>query len=92
MRSNKPESYAGRSLATGRACYGRQVKRDDQTQRDTLVGWGLGVWLATRHRKKSLPPKMLTQLKPDHLMYDNISNPLRITARKFKEARGMYVQ
>ena len=84
VRSNEPESYAGRSLATDRACYGRQVKRDEQTQRDTLVGWGLGVWPATRHRKKSLPSKMLTQLKPDRLMYDNISNPLRITLRESK--------
>jgi hypothetical protein len=41
--SNDPESYAGGSVATGRASYVRQVKRDDPAKRDSLVlqvgGW-----------------------------------------------------
>jgi len=41
--SNYPESYAGSSMATGRASHATQVKVMTQTERDTLVpqvgGW-----------------------------------------------------
>jgi hypothetical protein len=41
--SNDPESYAGSSIATGRASHARQVKVMTQTRQDTLVlqvqGW-----------------------------------------------------
>jgi len=35
--SNDPESYAGGSIATGRASHARQVKVMTQTKRDTLT-------------------------------------------------------
>jgi hypothetical protein len=35
--SNDPESYAGGSVATGRASHARQVKAKTLTRRDTLV-------------------------------------------------------
>ena len=37
MWSHDPESYAGGSVATGRATHARQVKGDVQTKSDTLV-------------------------------------------------------
>jgi hypothetical protein len=47
-QSNDPESYAGGSIATGRASHARQVKVMTQTKWDTLVlqvgGW---AWAAS---------------------------------------------
>jgi hypothetical protein len=47
--SNDPESYAGRSLATGRISRARQIKGDNPTNKgysDPLV-WGVSVGLTT---------------------------------------------
>ena len=47
--SNNPESYAGSSLATGRASRARQVKSDDPEKkgRPESPGWGVGVGLTS---------------------------------------------
>jgi len=43
--SNDPESYAGGSIATGRATHARQVKDDDPDKKEYPAppGWGW-VW------------------------------------------------
>jgi hypothetical protein len=42
--SNVPDSYAGGSVATGRAVHARQVKGDDRDKKGYpgLPGWGVG--------------------------------------------------
>ena len=47
--SNDPESYAGGSVATGRAFHARQVKGDDQDKKGYpgLPDWGLRVGLTS---------------------------------------------
>jgi hypothetical protein len=47
--SNDPESYAGGSVAIGRASHARQVKGDDPDKKGYPgpPGWGLGVGLTT---------------------------------------------
>ena len=54
--SNEPKSYAGGSLATGRASHARQVKGDDPDEKGYPgpPGWGLGVGLTTPHRINNL--------------------------------------
>jgi hypothetical protein len=49
-----PESYAGGSVATGRASDARQVKGDDPDQKGYPgpPGWGLDVGLTTASHKK----------------------------------------
>jgi hypothetical protein len=52
--SNAPESYAGGSIATGRATHAGQVEGDDpdyKTYRGP-PGWVLGERLTTSHGKK----------------------------------------
>jgi hypothetical protein len=51
--SNYSESYAGGSVATGRASFAGQVKGDDPDQKGypDPPGWGLGVRLTTSHCK-----------------------------------------
>jgi hypothetical protein len=46
-RSHEPESYAGGSIATGRASHARQVKGDDPDKKGYPgpPGWGLGAGL-----------------------------------------------
>jgi hypothetical protein len=41
--SNDPESYAGGSVATGRASYAREVESDDPAKTDFLV-LQVGEW------------------------------------------------
>jgi hypothetical protein len=52
--SNEPESYAGGSIASGRASHARQVKGDDPDNKGypDSPGWGLGVVLTTQPHKK----------------------------------------
>jgi len=52
---NDPESYAGSSVATGRATHAEQVKGEhpDKERYPGPPGWGLGVLLATAPRKKN---------------------------------------
>ena len=54
--SNDPESYAGGSVATGRATHAGQVKGEhpDKERYPGPPGWGLGVPLATAPRKKKI--------------------------------------
>jgi hypothetical protein len=58
--SSDPESYAGGSVATGRASDARQIKGDDQTKKGYRgpPGWGLGKVLQT-HPIKSSVEKLL---------------------------------
>jgi len=57
--SYDPESYAGSSVATGRASHARQVKGDDPDKKGYPgpPGWGLGVRLTTSPRKKNTDMK-----------------------------------
>jgi len=57
---NDPESYAGGSIATGRATHAGQVKGEhpDKERYPGPPGWGLGVLLATAPRKKSIAAKV----------------------------------
>jgi len=50
--SNDPESYAGGSVATGRASHCRQVKGDDPDKKGYPgpPGWELGMGLTTPYR------------------------------------------
>ena len=50
-----PESYAGGSVATGRATHARQVKGDDPDKKGYSgpPGWRLDVGLATSPHKKA---------------------------------------
>jgi len=59
--SNDPESYAGGSVATGRASHARQVKGDDPDKKGYPgpPGWGLGVGLTTPSHKKCFVEKLL---------------------------------
>ena len=59
MWSYDPESYAGSSVATGRASHARQVKGDDPDKKGYPgpPGWGLGVRLTTSPRKKNTDMK-----------------------------------
>jgi hypothetical protein len=47
--SNDPESYAGRSVNTGRASHAGQVKGDDPDKKGHPgpPGWGVGMELTT---------------------------------------------
>jgi hypothetical protein len=51
--SRDPESYAGGSVATGRATHAEQVKgyEPDEEGYPGPPGWGLGVRLTTSNRK-----------------------------------------
>jgi hypothetical protein len=57
---NDPESYAGYSIATGRASHARQVEGDDPDEKGYPgpPGWGLGVGLTTSPHKKCLVEKL----------------------------------
>ena len=46
------DSYAGDSVATGRACHARQIRGDDVGQKGFPVPrfWGLGVGLTSSHK------------------------------------------
>jgi hypothetical protein len=59
--SNDPESYAGSSVATGRASHARQVEGDDPDKKGYPgpPSWGLGVGLTTPHHKKCYVEKLL---------------------------------
>jgi hypothetical protein len=50
------ESYAGSSVATGRATHARQVEGDDRDRKGYPVtpGWGLGMRLITPTHKNKL--------------------------------------
>ena len=53
--SKEPESYAGGSVAAGRACDAGQVEGDNPDERDTLVQvWGWVVRMTTSPHKKKL--------------------------------------
>jgi len=49
VSSNDPESYAGGSMATGRASHCRQVTGDDPEKKGYPgpPGWGMGMGLTT---------------------------------------------
>jgi hypothetical protein len=49
---NDPESYAGGSLATGRATLAGQVKNPDKERYTGPPGWGLGRWASTSSTDK----------------------------------------
>ena len=57
---NDPESYAGGSIATGRATLAGQVKGEhpDKERYPGPPGWGLCVLLATAPRKKFIFAKV----------------------------------
>jgi hypothetical protein len=57
---NDSESYAGGSIATGRASHARQVEDDDPDKKGYpgLPGWVLGVGLTTLPHKKCLVEKL----------------------------------
>jgi hypothetical protein len=59
--SNDPESYAGGSIATGRASHVRHVKGDDPDKKGYPgpPGWGLGVGLTIPSHKKCFVEKLL---------------------------------
>jgi hypothetical protein len=59
--SNDPKSYAGSSVATGRAFHARQGKGDDPDKKGYPgpPGWGLGVGLTTPSHKKIFVEKLL---------------------------------
>jgi hypothetical protein len=52
---NDPESYAGGSVATGRANLARQVKGEhpDKEKYTGPPGWGLGRWASTSSPDKT---------------------------------------
>jgi hypothetical protein len=59
--SNNPQSYAGFSVATGRASYAKEVKGDDPDEKGypDHPGWGLGVGLTPLPHKKCFVEKLL---------------------------------
>jgi hypothetical protein len=65
-RCNDPESYAGGSVATGRATLAGQVKGEhpDKERYTGLPGWGLGRWASTpspgkkTHKLKNLDKQL----------------------------------
>jgi len=52
--SNEPQSYAGGSIASGRASHPRKVKDDepDNEGYPGSPGWGLGMGLTTQPHEK----------------------------------------
>jgi hypothetical protein len=50
---NDPESYAGGSIATGRAPHARQVEGDNPDKKGYHGprGWGLGMGITSPHKK-----------------------------------------
>jgi len=58
---NGPESYAGVSVAIGRASYARQAKDDDPDKKEypDFSGWGLGVGLTLHPIEHTLVEKLL---------------------------------
>jgi hypothetical protein len=59
--SHDPDSYAGGSVATGRASHARLVKGEDPDKKGYPgpPGWGLGVGLTTPPHKKCFVEKLL---------------------------------
>ena len=72
MRSHDPESYAGGSIATGRASHARQVKGDDPDKKGYPgpPGWGFGVGLTTTPSKQIIVTKVEQRKKLDGLNDD----------------------
>ena len=82
MRSHDPESHAGGSVATGRACHGRQVKGDDPDEKEYPgpPGWGVGVGLTTPpSKKKKLIVTKVEQRKMLHRLNDDGRKGARYT-------------
>jgi hypothetical protein len=73
--SKDPESYAGGSVATGRASLAGQVKGDDPDweRHPSPPGWGLGLRLTTLSRKKSTVQKPVLKPRTDETIDDGHS-------------------
>ena len=82
MWSNDPESYAGVSVAAGRAFHVRQAKRDTLV----LQGAGLGAGLTIpRHKKRSV--EKLLKLETGRQFWKRVRSTKDYNARRRRRRR-----